>query len=96
VKRKLALLAVVVLALTGCSSISEGTITEKNHREGYYYPVTYCAAYSSKGACIMFLTRQDYMPESWWFDITQDTKDGWVYVGEDTYERYEVGDYYGK
>jgi len=96
VKKKLAIIAIALLALTGCSSISEGTITEKNHQNGYYYPVTYCAFYSSKGLCSGYMTRYDYMPESWWFDITQDTKDGWVYVGELTYEEYEVGDYYDK
>jgi uncharacterized protein YceK len=93
-KKALAMLAAVML-LAGCSSISEGTIVEKKHSDAYYYPVTYCMIYNSKGACSAFATRMDYMPESWWFDIEKGDQTGWVYVGELTFDKYNVGDYYG-
>lgn len=102
VRRGLALLA-LALVLVGCSPISAGYITKKDHREGYYYPVQYCAIYDTKnGGCKMYATRQEYNPPTWRFDLREQSdglngkepETGWVYVTEDTYARYEVGDYF--
>jgi uncharacterized protein YceK len=97
VKRTLAILAGALLLLTGCSSISEGEIVEKNHRDAYTYPVQYCAMFNTKtGGCSMHMTRFDTMPESWWFSIEKGGDEGWVYVGPATFEKYNVGDWYNE
>lgn len=92
----------VALLLVGCSPISSGEITSKSHRAGYYQPVTYCAAYNNKGVCTVWAVRQDWHPPTWRFDLRQqddpisEPKTGWAYVSEDTFNAYEVGDYYGE
>lgn len=86
--------AVLGLLLAGCSSISAGTITDKDHRESYYYPQSYCSSYNSKGACTMHMTRMQYVAPKWSFSLKEGKETGWTYVTEDTYNRYEVGDYY--
>lgn len=83
-----------VLALAGCSPISSGYITDKHHTEGYYYPVSYCVVYNSKGICTVWGTRQQWQPPTWKFDIQQGDDEGWVYVSEETYGLYEIGDYW--
>ena len=83
------------LALAGCSSpISSGIITDKTHKEGYYYTTLICGAYSSKGYCTVYIPIQNYSPPVWRFDIREDEQTGWVRVTEETYNSYEVGDYY--
>lgn len=98
-KRSLAgVILLGALILAGCSSISEGYITEKKHREGYYYTTTVCSGYKPM-VCTPII---QYMPESWWFDLVEQTdglngkepETGWVYVGPRTFDEYEVGDYY--
>lgn len=98
-KKLFAVLLVAGAVLAGCSSISSGYITKKDHREGYYYTTTYCASYDSKGICTMWMPRQNYVPPTWKFDIQDTGQDGktvtgWVNVNEDTYSKYNVGDYY--
>lgn len=93
---KLAAIVATALLLVGCSSISSGEITKKNHSDPYSYPVTYCQMYKSNGTCSFWGTRYEHVPERWSFDIENDNKDtGWVYVSESEFEEYKVGDYYG-
>lgn len=95
--RKLtALVITAAIFLTGCSVISSGTITDKKHSDAYYYPVTYCAIYGKNGICMMYSTRQDYMPASWSFDLAKEDKTGYVRVSESTWNSYDIGDYYGE
>lgn len=96
-RRTLTLLAALFIGmlLAGCSAISAGTITQKNHSEGYYLTTTYCASYDSKGYCSMYLPRQTWYPPSWSFSLKNGEKTGWATVSEDTYGNYEVGDYFG-
>jgi uncharacterized protein YceK len=94
--RRVLAVAVLVgaLALAGCSAISSGTITEKHHRDGYYYTTQVCSAYDKNGACTVYVPIQNWQPPAWWFDIRYQDTEGFVYVSEDAYERYEVGDFY--
>jgi uncharacterized protein YceK len=93
-KRFLLLIIVAIFMLSGCSSIGSGLITQKTNYPAHYNPVLYCAAYGVKGTCSVWITRQDYIPESWKFDIKDQKNTGWVYVNKQTYNDYEVGDYY--
>lgn len=94
----LALAAAAIL--TACSPISEGRITEKTHAEAYdstYY--TYqCMSYREDGTCAMDIPipHTQRIPEKWGFDLSTGDKEGWVTVSEDTWNRYDVGDYYEK
>ena len=95
-----ALLLAGVAALSACSPISAGTITEKDHSDSYYYTTydQHCTSYNVDGLCVTSIPvpRQVYVPEKWSFDITDGDKDGWVTVSEDTWHSHEVGDYYGE
>lgn len=91
-KKKLLAIALVVLSLAGCSAISSGTITDKIHKDAYYTTSTYCSVYI-KAQCAAYASRQDYHPESWRFDIEDGKNTGWVYVSEQSYSEFEVGDY---
>ena len=96
-RTKLAAIVATALLLVGCSSISSGEITKKNHYEAYDYPVSYCVIYKSDRQCSMWGTRYEHVPERWSFDIQNDNKDtGWVNVSESEFESYSVGDYYGE
>lgn len=90
-----ALSAVVLgLLLAGCSSISAGTITDKGHSEGYDYYTFICGSYNSDGVCMVQVPIQQHQPPSWSFSLKDGKETGWTYVTEDTYNRYEIGDYY--
>jgi len=92
----LAIAGMAVLALAGCGPTS-GTIHDKDHREGYYYTTYHCYSYDKNGSCTMNLPQQNYQPPTWSFDLYASEDDhGWHSVNEDTYNRYEVGDYYGE
>ena len=95
VKSKLAALLLAVVLLAGCSPISSGIITGKTHHEGYYYTTTYCASWRD-GTCQFYMPQQNYQPPTWSFDLKDNKDTGWVYVGEGTYNSYEIGDYYGE
>lgn len=94
--------AALLLLLTGCASpIAEGYITEKNYKEAYSTTTLYCSMYGKYG-CTLWQNQTNYYPESWWFSIVEsgdrvekgEPKTGWVYVGPETFDSYEVGDYY--
>lgn len=93
-KFKAIFLVLLAFVLVGCSAIHEGSITQKEHHEGYYYSVLHCAFYNSKGICASYIPIQQYQPPTWRFDIQSSDKHGYVYVSQDTYGRYDVGDYY--
>ena len=104
--RKVVAMLALALVLVGCSPISEGYITEKKHEEGHWYTVyvQHCVYYNTKGLCKRYTSvpQQNYMPPSWWFGLREQTdglnghepKVGWTYVGPETYDKYEVGEYY--
>lgn len=85
-----------VLLLAACSSISAGYITSKEHHDSYMYMTMSCAAYSSKGICTSWIQIWHTMPERWVLNLQDNGKDGWVDVDPSTYDKYEVGDYFGR
>ena len=103
-KKLLATAALIaVLVLSACSAISSGYITKKNHTEGYYRYEQYCAVYTydedGYGRCSLYGTRPVWVDPTWSFEIQDQNDDyetvtGWVSVDEETYNSYEVGDYY--
>lgn len=86
-------LVVAGLVLTGCSSISAGTITNKVYEPGHYYSTMVCTPVGKVTVCNPI---NQYDDEDWRFDIREGDKDGFVYVTEDTFNQYEVGDYFGE
>lgn len=92
-KKKLvtaAALVVATLALVGCSSISSGTIHNKQANPAIWS--TQCYPVGKVVTC-----HPIYIPASWEFDLYQ-SKDthGWHQVSESTYEKYQIGDYYSE
>ena len=78
----------ILFVLTGCSHIDSGTITQKvNEPERHYFITTYCG----KG-CFMVIPQFD--DEDWRFDLDNGEDTGYVYVTEQTFDLYEVGDQY--
>lgn len=84
----------VLIVLVGCSAISSGKITKKNHQGEYYTTQLICAGYSQQGSCTTWVPITNYHPPTWWFDISEGKESGWVYVSEYTYNQFEIGDYY--
>ena len=93
-KRTFAAIVMSLLVLTGCSAIGSGVITKKEFTPAHSIPVVYCGFYNPKGICSVWLTRQDYIADSWRFDIEDDKQEGFVYVKESTFNDYNVGDYF--
>lgn len=89
-----ALTALFVLVLTACSSIDSGTVTDKHHRDGYYYTQMICASYNAQGLCTVHVPIQHYQPPTWRLDLREGEEEGWVYVSEGTYAATEIGDRY--
>ncbi|QDP44841.1 hypothetical protein SEA_ARAXXI_22 [Microbacterium phage Araxxi] len=90
-----ALLAVLLLlVLTGCSSISQGYVTGKEHQPGFYYFVQQCVGYNTNGTCRQWMPVQMYQPERWILHLQEDEDTGWVNVTVEVYDEYDVGDYY--
>lgn len=94
--KRLAAVALLVgaLLLTACSSISSGTITNKVAEPGMYTTTQSCAGYNKDGACSVWVPITSYDDPDWRFDIREGDDSGWVYVSQDTFDRYEVGDYF--
>ncbi|QJD51766.1 hypothetical protein SEA_ASHTON_27 [Microbacterium phage Ashton] len=88
----LALVAIGLLTLTGCgSSISTGTITGKTHSPAYVVSTTICTPVGKTTVCT---PSTQYYPESWHFSLVNGDEEGYVYVDVDTYDNYDVGDWY--
>lgn len=87
-------LIALALLLSACSSISSGIITDKVSEPGHYWTTQQCVSYNAKGVCTVWMPQTHYDDPDWRFDIRDGDKSGWVYVSEDTFNRYEVGDYF--
>lgn len=93
------LLTMIIAAATlaGCSAISSGTITNKVYTAAYdtTNPFGYCINRDYKsGVCYVWMPVTTHHDETFRFDLTDGEHDGWVYVGHNTYNAYEVGDTY--
>lgn len=94
--KRLAALVLVAsaLLLSACSSINAGTITRKDAIPGQYTTTQSCISYNKDGVCSQWVPITSYDPPRWIFYITEGEDNGWVYVAEETYSTYEIGDYY--
>lgn len=104
--KKLIAVGALALMLAGCSSISSGYITDKTYTEPWTQQITQCwygmdypgmPNYLSKGSpypCIPSGYRTVDHPASWEFSLKEEDETGWADVSEDTYNSYEVGDYF--
>lgn len=88
------LIALVIL-LSACSSIERGTITSKVAEPGMYMTQQSCAGYNKQGVCTVWVPITTYDDPDWRFDIRNENQTGWVYVTEETFNQYEVGDFFG-
>lgn len=94
-KTKIAAAALAVMLLAGCSPISSGTIESKDSGGDYYYTTMQCSYYNAKGLCQIWIPVQNYAPPWWSFNLVNRKGDkGWVYVTEDTWNNYSVGQFY--
>lgn len=93
---------VIVLAATmlaGCSSVTEGTVTGKDHDDAWtdqnchWVPVS-----SGKTTRQTWQCNPIYYPETWTLLLEDpDTgEEGWVNVDVTTYYDYEIGEHYGR
>lgn len=88
-----------VFILSGCSaSISEGTVVNKTHEDGYYYTTMMCSVYDKNGFCTSYVPIQNYNPESWEITISGKDDEGSTVtanysVSESRYETIEIGAY---
>ena len=93
-------LAAAALVLASCSTVSSGRITEKTHSDPseYTYYIDHCVSYREDGTCSVNvpMPRTQQVPEKWGFDLVNGDEEGSVSVSEDTWNRYDVGDYYEK
>ena len=96
--KKLFLIPLVFLGLllSACSSISSGYVTSKEYHASYTYMTMQCSYYNSKGLCQSWIYLQHVMPEEWVLNLKDGDKTGWANVDPSTYEKYEVGDYFGR
>lgn len=97
---------VAALALSGCSAISSGYITDKVYTEAWVEHVPMCSYgmpypgmkdYPTKNSpypCIIAYYQDRENPPTFRFDLSDNEDTGWVYVTEETFNAYEVGDYY--
>lgn len=92
-KRKLVIALAAVLMLAGCSPISSGYVTKKTDEQAYSYVTMQCMVFSKYG-CSAYVPIEHYVPEKFKFDLKNQDKTGWVYVGKDTFDHVQVGDVY--
>ena len=93
--KKFVAIAIFILMLSGCSSISSGYITKKTYEPSYTYSVMVCSVYI-KSQCAAYTPIIETEPEHWKFDLKNGDKIGWVYVDKDVYDDMNVGDVYNK
>lgn len=85
--------AILVLAISACSSIDSGKITSKHSSPGYTYIQQQCIV-APKGGCSGFVPIIITVPPSWTFELEENKETGWVTVDNKTFDNYEVGDIY--
>lgn len=89
------------LLLTSCSAISEGRITDKLYSAPYDTRTMECAFWkpataNSPMSCSYYHWVERHHEATYKFDIADGKDTGWVWVNENTYNAYEVGDWYGE
>lgn len=84
------------LLLTACSGISTGVITDKHHYPSHYTTTYICSGYNSHGMCTVRVPVINRIPDRYTFSLRQGEDTGWVYVSDEEFKSYEIGDTYGK
>ena len=92
--KKIVALLVGTLLLVGCSSITSGTITAKDHKDAYSYTTPQCSMFRTNGTCAIYIYVNHDVPEKWYFGLDDGEDTGWVSVTEDTYNGFEIGDHF--
>lgn len=80
-------LALAVVALAGCSSISAGRVTDKG-----YDPAYSITTITTIGGCTCYPNTQDY-PECWRLDIADHGETGWICVPEQVWNETAQGEW---
>lgn len=88
-------LGLAMLIITGCSAISTGHITDKVYTAPYDYISYQCYSYDKSGFCTVNMPIMHHVEAQYRFDLAQADETGWVHVNEATFNKYEIGDYYG-
>jgi hypothetical protein len=90
--RAFAVVAVAALALTACSSITEGTITDKKFFDEY---TTLMPVWISCGnGCTTMVTQEIYTPPCWEFYLRNGEEVGSQCVDPRDWMVHQVGDFY--
>jgi len=91
------LLALLLVFMIGCSSLSEGTITDKVYHQAYSYERIQAVV---GGTDTNYIPMTYYVPERYEFRIKKvvkgEMKEGHVNVSAMEYGKYEIGDWYPK
>lgn len=87
--RALAMLAVLVAlaAVVSCSAPERGTVVSKRYEPAHEWTSTYCAAYTPKGMCSMWLPQTHHEPERWVLVLRSGDDEGDRVVYREAYER---------
>lgn len=86
---------ILAVLLAGCTVVTAGEITAKDHRDAYTTTTLVCASYGKNGACTLWTPLVQQHPERWVFELTdEEGNSGTVSVTELPYEEREVGDYF--
>lgn len=97
--RRLLAAAAVIIALAGCGSpIKSGYVTDKIYERPWNETVydRICWRYDKSGFCDQYtnVPRTVHHAATWRLDIEEGDQEGWVYVDEMTFSRYEIGSHY--
>lgn len=92
-KRLLAFVATLAFVLTACSSITEGTVTDKKFYDEYttLMPIY---TYGNNGQITGFYLEEIYTPPCWEFFLRNGDEVGSQCVDPRDYMVYNVGDFY--
>jgi hypothetical protein len=92
--RRLLFLLLAGLLITACDPpISQGIVTSKTFTPAYSELVPTCYAYGINGCQIWGVTSEFY-PDEWTLSLRYRNQTGDIDVNQDTYNQYQVGDYY--
>ena len=96
----LIILIIAIIIIIGCEydyGIKQGTIIDKQYRTEY---ITYTYTTSYVGSSIIRTPIPLHQPETYNIHIQKEeegkTKDCWIEITKEEYEKYNIGDYYNK
>lgn len=94
------IMVIGLVILTGCEydyGTKQGTIVDKKYNEAYT-STTYTTTWTGK--CMISIPMTRYNPENYNIKIQKEedgeTKECWVQITKEEYEKYKIGDYYNQ